>query len=162
MHTNLTCVLDQVPTRERICSGVVLLLSCLIISCVANTNVPFSSKESTMTTYLTNCFFWILASTLESTVATSLYHKKDRKLCSCLVRAPHKWLPPEQEEAMVETCSPEEQARQNRAAEETDLTDWLKENELQRYEPAFRKEEIHTLDDLKECRFDLKQCKCGG
>ena len=106
-----------------------------------------------MSSFFSMCFFWNLASLTETVMSVSLYYKSDRRLCSCFIRAPHMWVAPEKIAADIDLCSPAEMEKIVRAKEETDLTDWCREHDLASIEQSFRSEEIHTIENLAECRY---------
>jgi len=146
--------------KERVCAGVVLLLAGVVITSVASASMPFGKEEATMSSFFSMCFFWNLASLTETVMSVSLYYKSDRRLCSCFIRAPHMWVAPEKIAADIDLCSPAEMEKIVRAKEETDLTDWCREHDLASIEQSFRSEEIHTIENLAECRLteqDLKE-----
>lgn len=140
--------------RERLTFGALLLLTVLVLDLICAPRVPVISSSLTMTGYFSMNLYFCIAALLVSSMSIALWNKSDRRLFSCTVKAPARWRPPEdiRSKADIEIANAIEAEKSHRCAAKTDLSAFLQEKKMEQYEMAFREQEIHTLEELKECR----------
>jgi len=140
-------------SRERLMFGALLMASEALVVVMLAPRVPVVNESLVITSFVSINLYFCFASLLVSIMSTSLWNKHDRSLFTCTVRAPARWRPPAdvRTKTEIEVADRTQFEKLQRCSLQTDLTEWFHAKRMSQFEAVFREQEIHTLEELKEC-----------